>query len=243
MIKVNILRKKADEYKRYFQCFNYDGEINIPVTVLLDNINKQNIIKDVDGNVCDPIVWECSCQQGLCGACAMVINNKPVLACKTFCNELLKDNDEITIEPLSKFPCIEDLKVDRSEIFKAMEDMKLWLDEEAEVNLEEVQLQYKVSQCLMCGCCLEACVNYAPGMLFKGPAAAAASLKVAEQLKKGQHKAEVLKKYKKEIFNGCSKSLACQEVCPMKIPLVEVMSKMNRYSVWGLWKLINRRTV
>ena len=80
-----------------YQIFDYDGDINISVITLLERLDW-------------PIEYSCSCLQGICGACAMVINSEPKLACKTFLNEekMVTQYDQITIEPLSKFPLIKE---------------------------------------------------------------------------------------------------------------------------------------
>jgi len=46
------------------------------------------------------------CRQQLCGACAMMVNNKPVLACNAFAEK------EMTIEPIPKYQVLKDLIVD-----------------------------------------------------------------------------------------------------------------------------------
>ena len=73
--------------------FQYDGDLNITVTSLLEKLG-------------DPVEYSCSCLQGICGACAMVINGEPKLACQTFLKDeqIVKEYDVMTIEPLSKFP-------------------------------------------------------------------------------------------------------------------------------------------
>lgn len=241
MVRVNILRKKDRKSDSFFQHFNYEGDLNIPVNMLIENINRQSVIKDIHGSRCEPINWSCSCEQGVCGACAMVINDIPRLACNTFCNELLETSNEITIKPLSKFPCIKDLEVDRASLFEIMKEMCLWLDEKVEIKSEKAFNQQGLSECLMCGCCLEACTNYKLGDTFSGPVAAVNTLRVLEQLTDEEHKKQVKKDYKKNIFKGCSNSLTCQSVCPKKIPINYVMSKMNKYSVWKFWQLISER--
>lgn len=240
-IKVTVLRQKEKDSKAYFQSFNYIGKLHIPVTTLLENLNNSEKLVDIEGNECEPIRWECSCEQGLCGSCAMVINDIPSLACQVFCDSIINQNNEIKIEPLSKFPVIKDLIVDRSEMFNIMKEMKLWLEQPAKVNIKEVPFQYEVSQCLMCGLCLEACPNYAKGDLFVGAPAAVAAVKMVEQEQDYEHEKLIRENYKKRIFNGCSKALACQKVCPMKIPTQAVMSKMNKISVWKIWQLASRK--
>ena len=96
-MKVKILRQKHPHAEPYWQCFNYPGDVNASVAAVLDNINYRDDIVDSDGNPTDRISWECSCLQGMCGGCAMVINNVPRLACDTFVKDL--KCDLITIEP------------------------------------------------------------------------------------------------------------------------------------------------
>ena len=80
-MKVKILRQRHPGAKPYWQTFNYDGDINASVAAVLDSINYRDDIVDSEGNATDRISWECSCLQGMCGGCAMVINNVPALAC------------------------------------------------------------------------------------------------------------------------------------------------------------------
>ncbi len=55
-----------------------------------------------------------------CGACAMLINERPRLACSTFLHML--KGSTITLEPLSKFPLVRDLIVDRSNLFENLKN-------------------------------------------------------------------------------------------------------------------------
>ena len=55
-----------------------------------------------------------------CGACAMLINERPRLACSTFLHTL--KGSTITLEPLSKFPLVRDLIVDRSNLFENLKN-------------------------------------------------------------------------------------------------------------------------
>ncbi len=231
---VSLLRQNNKNSKPYIQKIKYEGNMHIPVTTLLERLNEQEDLTDVEGKEVPFIHWSCSCQQGLCGSCAMRINGCPVLGCQVFCDESINNNGEIVIEPLKKFPVITDFIVDRSEMFQVMREMKLWLSSNAKVELRNISLEYKVSQCLMCGCCLEACHNYKQGDLFIGMPSAVAAIKVIGQEEEKIHKKEVAKSYHKRIYKGCVKSLACKKVCPMQIPTEVVLSKMNQVSVWNI---------
>jgi len=237
-MKVIILRQRDRDSESYTQEFEYSGEMHISIINLLENLNKE-INEQGQTPISYQICYESSCQQGLCGACAMVVNGKPVLACQAFCDEVVDKNDTIDIRPLSKFPVIQDLNVDRKEIFESMEQAQLWMEDKSKLSEKRLESQYLASLCLMCGCCLEACPNYVTGDIFKGMPVALSALNLISQSTNGKHKDEMKENYKEHVFNGCSKSMSCEKVCPMKIPTVTLMSQANRLSVWKIWNLIN----
>lgn len=221
MTKINVKIKIDGNYEE----FEYEGDLNIPVTTLLERLNQ-------------PIEHDCSCLQGLCGACAMVINSEPKLACKTFLNDEMNVNEHntIKIEPLSKFPLVKDLKVDRSILYDVMMDSGLWLESEAKIG-KEIDFEYETSLCLMCGCCCEACPNYGDND-FVGAQVPVSASKLLNQETDKTHRDEIKKNYKNKFYSHCVKSLACEDVCPMKIPTQRAISKMNKKSVWKIWQLI-----
>ena len=223
MSKITVKIKIDGEY----QLFEYDGDLNIPVTALLERLDR-------------PIEHSSSCLQGLCGACAMLINSEPKLACKTFLNEdpLVKRYKTIVIEPLSKFPLIKDLKVDRSVLHKAMAESSQWLESDARIEKEDIPFEYEMSLCLMCGCCLEDCPNYEGGN-FPGTPIAVSSAKLIRQEKDAVHLKEIKDNHKNRFYPTCTKSLVCEDICPMNIPTQRAISRMNK-SVWRLWQLFNK---
>ncbi len=116
-----ILRRENRESKPYWQRFNYEPQsADESVASALTALNQSADLRDVDGNPADPIRWEHSCLQKKCGACAMVINNRPGLACGTRLSEFKKT---VRIEPLRKFPVVADLIVDRSILFENLRQM------------------------------------------------------------------------------------------------------------------------
>ena len=209
-----------------FREFTYDGDLNIPVTQLLEELG---------------ITYSCSCLQGLCGSCAMLINSQPKLACQTFLKEeiMVQEYDLITIEPLSKFPILNGLKVDKSKLHDDLIRANMWLESEAKINSDDVDFEYEMSLCLMCGCCVEACPNYDGGDFIGAPIAVLAS-KVMAQEKDKNHVDEIKKSYDKHFFTHCVKSIACEDVCPMGIETQRAISRMNRKAVWKLWRLFGK---
>lgn len=57
----------------------------------------------------EPLAFDYNCRGGSCGLCTMKVNGVPVFACET----PVKEDEDLLIEPLDKFPIIRDLFVDK----------------------------------------------------------------------------------------------------------------------------------
>lgn len=218
---VEILRKRKNEDKSYYQKFEYEC-VNDSDTVLtmLNNLNLNDDLKD-------KIVFKQSCLQGKCGACAMLINGKPRLACKI----KVKDYDYLKLEPLKKFPVIEDLVVDRTIMQENLKMLNVYLSDDAIVNEKRNELSYEASRCLQCGCCLEVCPNFRIGNGFTGMAGGMPLSRIINELGKDKLK-EASKAYNKYVYAGCGKSLSCRDICPANIKIEDLLVNSNAIAVW-----------
>ncbi len=117
---VTIRRQKDADSSPYWQSFEYELKGRETVAGILEKLNDRPCLTDIEGRPAAKIKWECSCLQKMCGACAMVVNREPVLACSKFIDG--DKLEKITIEPLTKFPTICDLCVDRSLIFESLKE-------------------------------------------------------------------------------------------------------------------------
>jgi succinate dehydrogenase / fumarate reductase iron-sulfur subunit len=221
---VRIKRQKGPNENSYWQSFEYNGSLDATVVTVINSINYTDDIYDIEGNHAERIRWECSCMQGVCGGCAMIINGKPSLACDTFLKDL--KSEELILEPLSKFPVIADLMVDRSIIYKNLQLAKLYLNDRSEVLKKDHPHRYSISKCLKCGLCLEVCPNYQYGKdFFGGLFANEAYLIYSAQTK---DKEQIIKTYNEHFVSNCSKALSCQSICPAKIETLTSILRMNR---------------
>ena len=221
---VKIKRQSTPESAPYWQSFSYEGPAHVTVSAVLDALNYTDDLFDTEGNTATRIRWECGCMQAMCGGCALVINGIPTLACTAFADEV--KGDELIIEPLSKFPVVADLIVDRSIIHENLINSKAYLEGLPQSNKGQHTQQYSVAKCLKCGLCLEVCPNYHPGGEFFGAVFANESYLVASQ--SADKKPQVIKEYKTHFAAGCSKALSCQSICPVKIETITSIMRMNR---------------
>jgi len=227
-IQLDILRTAPGEAPRW-QSFLYETEDETAtVATALTALNDDPDLRDTAGEASAPIGWECSCLQKKCGACAMVVNGRPGLACDTRLREL---KQPVRLEPLRKFPVVRDLIVDRSILFRDLEELHLWFEGDARGGDRSVDPAYEASRCLQCGCCLEVCPNFAPGGRFKGMAGAVPMTRLLTQLPEGQRK-EAARLYRRQVYGGCGKSLACRDICPAGIPIDDLLVSSNAIAVW-----------
>lgn len=226
--KVEIVRRESKDTASYLESFYVEIKPDTSIMMILKEINHQNRGRPID--------YEQSCNQKQCGSCAMVINGVPGLACGTFVRDVLKQSEQdaqepcIRIEPLSKFPVIRDLRVDRSAMYEAMSEMKLWVEsiKDEQKYAEYHQMLYESASCLMCGCCLEVCPNYYAGGRFFGANAMHVADRMLIMESDAQRNREMKKLSRIHGSNHCSKSLGCEKVCPAKLPLTLHISNLSK---------------
>lgn len=222
---VRIKRRDNASSESYYQEFEYKGGGRDTAAHILEVLNSEDELRDRSGMPARKIRWECSCMQKMCGACAMVINGRPALACSEYI-----DTDEtsvLVLEPLRKFPVVTDLVVDRSCITEHQKEAVMYLGDRGKPDPKEHDQQYSAAKCLKCGLCLEVCPNYVgPEGNFYGAVLANEAYLLTSSGK--EHRKELVKEYRKHFAAGCSKSLACREICPAEIQVLSSIGYMNR---------------
>ncbi|MCK6477180.1 MAG: succinate dehydrogenase iron-sulfur subunit [Phycisphaerales bacterium] len=199
----------------------------------------------VDGKATTPVVWDAGCLEEVCGACTMVINGKVRQSCSCLIDEYAPDdNNEITLEPMTKFPVVRDLWVDRARMFSDLKRVKGWVPIDGTFFLgagprerpESQATRYVLSTCMTCGCCLEACPQYniepdpeAWETSFLG-AFAISQARLFNMHQTGKELAgERLDALESPGgLNDCGNAQNCVKVCPKLIPLTESIGAMGR---------------
>ncbi|HQY87724.1 MAG TPA: succinate dehydrogenase iron-sulfur subunit [Tepidisphaeraceae bacterium] len=241
-VVIRIKRQDKPDSQPYWESFEVPRRPNMNIISALQYIAANP--KTTDGKETTPPVWDSGCLEEVCGACTMVINGHVRQSCSALVDRLSPDGDPITLEPMTKFPIVRDLWVDRSRLFKDLIRVKAWVPIDGTYDLgpgptisqSQQETAYAMSRCISCGCCLEACPQYTKDGDFVG-AAVISQARLFNEHPVGK----VLKEDRLDVLkepggiSDCSKAGNCVEVCPKEIPLLEsiaaVQRQMTVYSV------------
>jgi len=123
---VRVLRQDGPKRPSYWEthCIEYEADMNV-----ISALQKIAIkCETADGEKVTPVVWECNCLEEVCGACTMLVNGRVRQSCSAMVDRLLEERPGvIELRPMSKFPVIRDLAVDRSRLFRALQKVQAWL--------------------------------------------------------------------------------------------------------------------
>jgi fumarate reductase iron-sulfur subunit len=177
------------------------------------------------------------CRAGICGSCAMVIDGRPGLACRTLTKNL---GSRITLAPLPVFELIADLSVNTGNWMRAMsERLRTWVHlKEQEVDLsrleermepELAQRIYELDRCIECGCCVAGCGTARMRDDFVGAVGLNKIARFALDPRDARTDADFyeLVGHDGGVF-GCMSLLACHDVCPKQLPLATQIAFVRR---------------
>ncbi len=235
-VVITIQRRENPDAASYTETFEIPYRKNLNVISALMDIRKNPVTKD--GKQTTPPVWDMNCLEQVCGICTMVINGRVRQSCSALIDEILVDSggNTVTLEPMSKFPNVRDLVVDRSRMFNHLKQVHAWIELDGSYDLgpgphtsQETQAErYAYSRCMTCGCCLEACPQYHDDNYIGPQAIAQARLFNMHPTGKITIDERLEGLTQDDGITNCGNAQNCIQVCPMGIPLTRAIYETNR---------------
>jgi len=232
-IHFKIRRQDGPGSDPYWQEFRIPYQAGHNVVSSLMAIRENPVT--VDGQRVEPVAWESNCMEEVCGSCSMLINRRACQACSALVDTLVQP---IVLEPLSKFPVVRDLMVDRSVMFTDLRRVHAWVDIDGSwdvhtgaprISPQEWDLNYALSRCMTCGLCMEACPHFGPDRPFLGPATLAQVLLMNNHPTGKYNRTERLHAIMGVGgLTDCSNTQNCVQVCPKKVPLTTALAMLGR---------------
>ncbi|GIU51968.1 MULTISPECIES: fumarate reductase iron-sulfur subunit [Shewanella] len=178
------------------------------------------------------------CRAGICGSCAMVINGKPTLACRTLTANF--PDGKIKLMPLPGFELIGDLSVNTGKFMRELaERLQLWLQPDSNdidihrlenpMDPAEAAKLYELERCVECGVCVSACATKQMKDTFVG---AVGMMKIA-RFEMDSRDTRTAEDFYHVIGNqdgvfGCMTLLGCQDACPKDLPHMQQIAYLRR---------------
>lgn len=225
-LSVSILRiEKGKEKDAYFQEYEVEEISGMSVLELLGRIRAMN----------PTIYYDAVCRSSVCGSCAIMINGKPMLACKTQTSSL---PEKIKLEPLVGFPTVGDLAVNKAKFFSELnrEKVKGWIHPKNGFNPEKESLMddstaekiYKADRCIECGICVSGCLSAQVNGDFIGAAGLNKILRYAVDPRDERE----IKDMPLKNISACHGIGNCENLCPKEIKLSEQIGTLRKKALW-----------
>lgn len=228
-LTLNILRCNPAQPGEtpYLQAFRIEEAEGMTLFIALNEIRATQ----------DPsLQFDFVCRAGICGSCAMLVNGRPALACRTLTHAL---DSEITLAPLPFFELIGDLSVNTGKWMRGTsERLQAWLHgaedhdiDALEARMEPAQAEaiYELDRCIECGCCIAGCGTAQMREDFVG----AVGLNKIARFRLDPRDTRSDKDYFEVIGDddgvfGCMSLLGCHDVCPKQLPLQTQIAFLRR---------------
>ena len=176
------------------------------------------------------------CRAGICGSCAMLIDGRPGLACRTLTRDL---GDHVTLAPLPFFELIGDLSVNTGKWMRGTsERLQTWIHNSATVDLDALEQRmepelaeaiYELDRCIECGCCIAGCGTAQMREKFVGAVGLnkIARFRLDPRDTRSDDDFYELIGDDDGIF-GCMSLLGCHDICPKQLPLQTQIAYLRR---------------
>jgi len=213
--------------KPHMQTYELDEAPYMSIFIALSQIRETQ----------DPsLQFDFACRSAICGSCGMMVNGRPMLGCRTQTSDL---PDVIRMHPLPVFKLVGDLSVDTGVWFREMvESTEAWIHakeafdpdaEEQRMDNDVTQKIYDSDRCIECGCCIASCGAANVNDEFAGPA----GLNRIARFSMDPRDARDDSDWYEVVSNaqgvfGCLGLMACHDVCPKELPLLEVYAYLRR---------------
>ena len=177
------------------------------------------------------------CRAGICGSCGMVVNGKPVLACRALIANY--PDGKLQLMPMPAFELIKDLSVNTGKWMDAMSvKVKSWIVTNKETDISKIEDKvepevadevFELDRCIECGICVASCAT----KLMRPDFVGAVGLNRIARFEVDPHDNRTAEDFYELVGDddgifGCMSLMACEDHCPKHLPLQNKIAYLRR---------------
>ncbi len=212
----------------YYESYSFDVAQD---EVVLDILNKIKWKKD------GSFSYRRSCRHGICGSCAIKVNDKPVLSCKERIFDLIEIfGYELVFEPQDIKHSIKDMVVDKERFWDKYSSVKPYLvatidshpKSETIISEKEAEKLDEADYCIQCGSCFYACPVVQVNSNYTGPAAFVKAFRFNSDVRDNakRDRIEIINRENSGVWD-CVKCYECAEACPKELSPIDKITKLH----------------
>jgi fumarate reductase iron-sulfur subunit len=230
LLRIGVLRHNPSDPRSHPRLEHFEIEEAEGMTLFI-------ALNEIRENQDPSLQFDFVCRAGICGACAMLVDGRPALACRMLTRDL---GAEITLAPLPVFRLVGDLSVDTGAWMQGMsERLEAWLHtREPEPDLDALEERmdpalaeqiYELERCIECGCCIAACGTAQMREDFVG----AVGLNKLARFRLDPRDARTDAQFYELVGDengvfGCMTLLGCEDFCPKNLTLSTQIAFLRR---------------
>lgn len=210
-----------------------------------DNMSILDVVMHIQNYMDKTLCFRLSCRVGMCGSCALYVNGRPRLACRTQVSTLKTSN--ITLGPLPNFPVIRDLAVDMEPFYEKWKGIKPYYTGKREITEPAVippgsgerEFIDDMLDCIACGACYAACSMVTTNDEFIGPAALNRAYTLIADKRDTARRKRLRVVGRTDGVWRCHTQFNCGEVCPKNIVPTRSIQNLKKRCVlskFGVFK-------
>lgn len=233
-----ILRHDAKEPEKgaYFSSYYVRVIPGLTVLTVLMRIREE-----LDGT----LAFRSSCRAATCGSCAMVINGRLDLACRT--QVASGGHRTIVLEPLPNMEIIKDLVVDMTPFWNTYEKIMPYLVRKSRPSEKEIfqseEDRKRIDRfvnCILCACCYGACEVLSRNPDYAGPAALAKLQRFMLDSRDERPESFLQTVNDEKGVWGCDTLLRCIDACPKDVrptdAIVDLRKRLVKHKLKNVFR-------
>ncbi|WP_299619104.1 succinate dehydrogenase/fumarate reductase iron-sulfur subunit [Pelagibius sp.] len=204
-----------------------------------------DVVTEVQRSQEPALAYRFACRVGVCGSCAMTVNDRPRWTCRTHVARV-REEGILTIEPLRNMPRIKDLACDLTPFFEKWQKAggRHVATASRRDPLQKIDPRSKprlaasaAIECINCAVCYSACdvVSWNAGYL--GPAALNRAWTLVNDARHGARHETLDRAFADGGCASCHSQGNCTRHCPVELSPSESIAGLKRSALFGAPKL------